>query len=109
MSTRPAAPRSKLERANSANTSSGKPKEPFKLENGAKQVGKILGAGEPGKAQGFRPGGHGPGYDRVGGPSGMQVNIPAYRDQSKVHESKGVDPTDILTGGSHGGSAESGD
>jgi hypothetical protein len=109
MAVKPAAPRSKLERANTANTSSGRPKQPFDLTSGAKQVGKILGAGEPGKASGFRPGGHGPGYNYVGGKSGMQVKIPDYHDQSNVHQGKGVDPTDILTGGAHGGSAESGD
>jgi len=75
-----------------ANTSSGKPQKGFELESGAKQVGKVLGAGEPGKAQGFRPGGYGPGYDRVGGRSGMQVKLPSYRDQSDVHASSGVNP-----------------
>ena len=77
------------------NTSSGKPKEAMKLESGAKQIGKILGAGEPGKASGFRPGGHGPGYDRVGMSTGMQVKIPNTRDQSNVHSCKGVDPEDV--------------
>src|ERR1700733_9046896 len=77
------------------NTSSGKPKEAFDLTSGAKQVGKILGAGEPGKASGFRPGGHGPGYNYVGGKEGMQVKIPNTRDQSNVHSCKGVDPADI--------------
>jgi hypothetical protein len=77
------------------NTSSGKPKEAFNLTSGAKQVGGILGAGEPGKASGFRPGGHGPGYNHVGGPSGMQVKIPTVRDQSSVHSCKGVDPEDV--------------
>ena len=74
------------------NTSSGKPQAPMSLESGAKQVGSILGAGEPGKASGFRPGGHGPGYDRVGMSTGMQVQIPKTRDQSNVHSCKGVDP-----------------
>lgn len=92
-----------------SNTSSGRPKEAFNLTRGAAQVGKILGSGEPGRAQGFRPGGHGPGYDRVGGKSGLQIKIPAYHDQSKVHEGKGVNPEDILKGGAHGGSAETGD
>lgn len=77
------------------NTSSGKPKEPMELTNGAKQVGKVLGAGEPGKASGFRPGGHGPGYNHVGGSSGMQVKIPTTRDQSNVHANAGVDPSDV--------------
>ena len=81
------------------NTSSGKPQEPMKLESGVKDVGRALGAGEPGRAQGFRPGGHGPGNDRVGMPSGMQVKIPTVRDQSNVHQGKGVDPENILTGG----------
>jgi hypothetical protein len=67
---------------------------------GAASVGKILGAGEPGKASGFRPGGHGPGYNYVGGKSGMQVRIPSTRDQSNVKSSVGVDPENILTGGS---------
>lgn len=82
------------------NTSSGKPKEAFDLTNGAKQVGKVLGAGEPGKASGFRPGGHmQTGYNTVGGKSGMQVKIPTVRDQSSVHANKGVNPENILTGG----------
>lgn len=73
------------------NTSSGKPKEPMKLESGTQTVAKALGAGEPGKASGFRPGGAN-GYNVVGGVSGMQVKIPAVRDQSNVHSCKGVDP-----------------
>lgn len=87
--------RSKLERAVRSSTSSGKPQEPMILENGAKSVGKILGAGEPGRAQGFRPGGHGPGYNHVGGKSGMQVKIPDIRDQSNVHSTKATDPSDV--------------
>lgn len=87
--------RSKLERAVRSSISSGKPKEPFILENGAKQVGKILGAGEPGKASGFRPGGHGPGYNYVGGKSGLQVKIPDITDQSNVHSTKATDPSDV--------------
>ncbi len=53
------------------NTSSGKPKEALSVTKttGAKCVGKVLGSGEPGNVHGFRPGGHGPGYDRVGGRS----------------------------------------
>jgi hypothetical protein len=86
--------RSKLERAVRSSTSSGKPKEPFILENGAKQVGKILGAGEPGKASGFRPGGRN-GYNVVGGVSGMQVKIPDITDQSNVHSTKATDPSDV--------------
>ncbi len=68
------------------NTSSGKKQEPMRVskDTGAKNVGKVLGAGEPGKASGFRPGGHGPGYSHVGGKSGMQVKIPDVRDQSRV-------------------------
>jgi hypothetical protein len=79
------------------NTSSGRQKEPMDVskETGAHNVGKVLGAGEPGKAQGFRPGGFGPGYDRVGERGGMQLKIPKYRDQSDVHSCKGVDPTDL--------------
>jgi hypothetical protein len=68
-------------------------------ETGAASVGKILGAGEPGKASGFRPGGHGPGYNHVGGKTGLQVRIPNTRDQSNVHSCAGVDPENILTGG----------
>jgi hypothetical protein len=67
------------------NTSSGKQREMPKVgSEGAKNVGKVLGSGEPGKAGGFRKGGYGPGYDRVGGKTGLQVKIPAYRDQSRV-------------------------
>lgn len=92
------------------NTASGKlsgPLEPrdglrVSKDTGAKSVGKILGSGEPGKASGFRPGGYGPGYDCVGGKTGMQVHIPKTRDQSNVHAGKGVNPEDILTGGAHG-------
>ena len=76
------------------NTSSGKPQAPMKLESGVKDVAKALGAGEPGKASGFRPGGYGPGYDCVGGKSGMQVHIPKVPDQSNVHSGKGTDPSD---------------
>lgn len=87
------------------NTASGKlsgplePRDGLKIESGVKTVAKALGAGEPGRAQGFRPGGYGPGYDCVGGKSGMQVHIPKTRDQSNVHSCKGVNPEDILTGG----------
>jgi hypothetical protein len=77
------------------NTSSGRPEKAFELTNGARQVGKILGAGEPGKASGFRPGGHGPGYNYVGGKSGMQVKIPTIVDQSNVHSTKATDPSDV--------------
>jgi uncharacterized protein YwbE len=77
------------------NTSSGKPQEPMKLESGTKTVAKALGAGEPGRAQGFRPGGHGPGYDRVGMSQGMQVKIPDIRDQSNVKKTRGVNPEDV--------------
>ena len=80
------------------NTSSGKPQQPMKLESGVKDVARALGAGEPGKATGFRPGGRN-GYNVVGGESGMQVKIPSIRDQSNVHEGKGVNPENILTGG----------
>ena len=73
------------------NTSSGKPQAPFDLANGAKQVGRVLGAGEPGKATGFRPGGYGPGYDKVGGKSGMQPKIPDYRDRPTCMRVQGVD------------------
>jgi hypothetical protein len=68
------------------NTSSGKVQQPAGSvkESGTRTVAKVLGAGEPGKASGFRPGGHGPGYNYVGGRSGMQVKIPSVRDQSKV-------------------------
>lgn len=83
------------------NTSSGKPQEPMKLESGTQTVAKALGAGEPGRAQGFRPGGHGPGYNHVGGRSGMQVSIPTVRDQSAVHSCKGVNPEDPSAHGSH--------
>lgn len=83
------------------NTSSGKVKQPMEVSKaeGAKSVGTILGSGEPGKASGFRPGGYGPGYDCVGGKTGMQVHIPKTRDQSNVHANKGVNPENILTGG----------
>lgn len=84
------------------NTSSGRPKRPMELESGVKDVAKALGSGEPGKATGFRPGGYGPGYDCVGGKTGMQAHIPKTRDQSNVHANKGVNPEDILTGGAHG-------
>jgi hypothetical protein len=86
------------------NTSSGKVPQPMEVskDTGAKSVGKILGAGEPGKASGFRPGGHGPGYNHVGGKTGMQVSIPTTRDQSNVHSCPGVNPENILTGGEHG-------
>ena len=80
------------------NTSSGKPQQPMKLESGVKDVARALGAGEPGKATGFRPGGRN-GYNVVGGESGMQVKIPSIRDQSNVHEGKGVNPENNLTGG----------
>lgn len=66
------------------NTSSGKHKEMPKVgSEGARNVGKVLGRGEPGKASGFRPGGRN-GYNVCGGSSGMQVKIPEIRDQSKV-------------------------
>lgn len=86
------------------NTSSGKVQKPMEVskETGAKSVGKVLGAGEPGRASGFRPGGYGPGYDCVGGKTGMQVHIPKTRDQSNVHANNGVNPENILTGGAHG-------
>ena len=80
------------------NTASGKlshplePRDGLKIESGVKTVAKALGAGEPGRAQGFRPGGHGPGYNHVGGATGMQISIPKTRDQSNVHSCKGVDP-----------------
>ena len=83
------------------NTASGKPKKGMDLQSGVKDVARALGAGEPGKASGFRPGGHGPGYNHVGGHTGMQVRIPSVRDQSAVHGCKGVDPADP----SHKGSA----
>jgi hypothetical protein len=69
------------------NTSSGKPQEAMSVTKatGAKHVGKVLGTGEPGNVHGFRPGGAcQTGYNTVGGKSGLQVKIPAYRDQSKV-------------------------
>jgi hypothetical protein len=69
------------------NTASGKPQEAMDVSKatGAKSLGKILGAGEPGNVHGFRPGGVCQvGYNQVGGKSGMQVKIPGYRDQSKV-------------------------
>jgi hypothetical protein len=67
------------------NTASGHPKKALDIskETGAHNVGKVLGAGEPGNVHGFRPGGA-TGYNTVGGRSGMQVKIPSYRDQSKV-------------------------
>jgi hypothetical protein len=78
------------------NTSSGRPQAPMELTSGSKQVGGILGAGEPGKASGFRPGGHmQTGYNTVGGRSGMQIKIPKTRDQSNVHANAGVDPEDV--------------
>lgn len=69
------------------NTSSGRIQEPAGSvkESGTRTVAKVLGSGEPGRAQGFRPGGHmQTGYNTVGGRSGMQVKIPTIRDQSKV-------------------------
>lgn len=69
------------------NTSSGKPQEPSGQvrESGTQTVAKVLGAGEPGRVNGFRPGGHmQTGYNTVGGRSGMQVKIPGVRDVSKV-------------------------
>lgn len=69
------------------NTASGKPKEAMDVskETGAHKVGKVLGSGEPGNVHGFRPGGVcQTGYNTVGGKSGMQVKIPAIKDQSRV-------------------------
>jgi hypothetical protein len=69
------------------NTASGRKQEAMDVSKatGAKNVGKVLGAGEPGNVHGFRPGGHmQTGYNTVGGKSGLQVKIPGYRDQSKV-------------------------
>ena len=81
------------------NQSSGKPKGAMNLQRGVKDVARALSPGAPGSPNGFRPGGYGPGYNQVGGKSGMQVRIPNVRDQSNVHSCKGVNPENILTGG----------
>lgn len=54
------------------NTSSGKLQPEMKIgDSGAKQVARVMNDGKPSSP-------------KVGGRSGMQIKIPAWRDQSKV-------------------------